>query len=341
MHASGPPVVVVWATALRVAALIGVVSSLLGVIVYPGLRGNASEHVVATWEDLTHTFAYTFWGLLLVLLGRSTLELARASHGGGFTRVTAMLGGGVVAAVVFRALAARLEPPLAMLVAVVTCITATVSATSALRQAHTRAVGGLLLVLATSALLRLVAWEVAAVAAERASPDLYEVGRAIATAAVVLEGIGQLLGATWLGTRSRLFGQLLASLAISAAFLITWGAARGAHESAPLWQRVLQSGLVDAVGSPPPFHLGALATFLVPAGALLALVAAVQPRQMPAIVCAASLALLAHGSYDVPLRALAATCAAHWLLLATGDPRTMWAQLQRSSEARARGESAA
>jgi hypothetical protein len=122
--------------------------------------------------------------------------------------------------------------------------------------------------------------------------------------------------------------------AILGAFLLTWGAARGAAPGASEWQTILRTALVDAAGNPPPYALSAIATFLASSAILLALAAAVQTRQVVPVVCALSLALVSRGSLDVPLRALAAAVAGHWLLLARADPRAMWAQMQRDRDRR-------
>jgi hypothetical protein len=65
---------------------------------------------------------------------------------------------------------------------------------------------------------------------------------------------------------------------------------------------------------------------------LLALVAAVQPRTVPAVVFALSLGLLARGAFDVPLRALSATAAALWLMIAASDDRALWRSVIRARD---------
>jgi hypothetical protein len=73
--------------------------------------------------------------------------------------------------------------------------------------------------------------------------------------------------------------------------------------------------------------MSALAVFLVCGSILLALVAAVQPGAATAVVLSLSLCLLGRGAFDAPLRALAATAAGLWLMVATTDDRAMWAAL--------------
>jgi len=141
----------------------------------------------------------------------------------------------------------------------------------------------------------------------------------------VFEGLGQLAAAAWLGTRTRVLGQVLSSVAVALAFIVTWGAAQGVHAGASEWQSVLHTSLGEVAGAPPPFGLGAIATFLVPSAILFAFVAAVQPGQLPAVTGALALTLIGRGAYDAPMRALAGAAGAVWLMMATSAiGKEMW-----------------
>ena len=126
-------------------------------------------------------------------------------------------------------------------------------------------------------------------------------------------------------------GQLLASLAVAAAFVLAWGAAQGdllTNAEAPLWQRVLHSALLGERMRPPAtFGLDSVGVFLVCASVLLAIVALLQLRQVVAIIVALALALLSRGAFDSPLRAIAVVAAAQWIAVAAGDDRAMWRSL--------------
>jgi hypothetical protein len=168
---------------------------------------------------------------------------------------------------------------------------------------------------------------------------LYQVSRGIATGALIVEGLGQMFAAAWLGTRSRVLGQALSSAAVAGAFLLTWNTARGASELAAPWQSALHVALGNASGLPQPFGSTALPIFLILASILLALVAAVQPRTVAAVVFALSMGLLGRGALDVPLRALCATAGSLWLMLAAADDKVMWRSLLTAREKRS-GEEA-
>lgn len=208
-------------------------------------------------------------------------------------------------------------------------VAAIAGAYASARAPHTRALAGVLFALAFAAVARLGAWELAATASERASVQLYGVSRGLATSGVLFEAIGQLIAVTWLWSRSKLVGQVGSTLALVGAVVLTWGVAQGVHSGAAPWQAMLHTALADAPGLPPPYfnRMASLATFLVPASLLLALVSAAQPNQVLALVATMALALVSRGAFDAPLRALCAVAAAQSVVIACEDERAMWRTL--------------
>jgi hypothetical protein len=194
------------------------------------------------------------------------------------------------------------------------------------RAPHTRAIAAVLFALAFAGIARLGAWALAEAASEQASVHLYGISRGLATAGVMFEALAQLVTVAWLWTRSKLAGQIGSTLALAGAVVLTWGVANGVHSGATPWQAMLHTALADAPGLPAPYFDG-LATFLVPASLLLALVSAAQPKQVVALVATIALALVSRGAFDAPLRALCAVAAAQWAALAFSDERAMWRTL--------------
>jgi hypothetical protein len=319
---------------LRAAAALAVVAFAVAVLVVPGLHGNAPQGLVELGDLASATLGYVLCGLLIGANVWGSVELGHAVRAPRTSRSVAIMASGVVVAFGVWAIFLRLLVPFALVMAIAASAVAMIGAWNALRAPHTRAVGAVLAAFGLAALVRVGAWELAAVAGERASPSLYAFGRGLATAAVVLEGAGQLTGAAWLGTRSRLGGRVLSNLAIGAAFLITWGAANGVHAGAPAWQAALHTALADSAGIPPPFGLAAVATFLTSASILLAAVALVQRGPLAVVACSMALALIARGAFDMPLRALAAGAAGQWIMLTMLDDRAMWTSLVAEREVR-------
>jgi hypothetical protein len=299
----------------------------MGLIVAPGVRGIATERVVDGANVTGAVLGYFTGALLVSLVIWASVELVR-SRGPGFLGRAALVCCGaavlVLAAFGFRE---HVAAPISVLLVAFSTVAAIASATPAARAPHTRALAAVLFALAFAGVARLGAWELAMAAGERASVKLYGFSRGLATAGVVFEGMAQLVAVTWLGTRSKLAGQLGATAALVGAFLLTWGVARGVHSGAAPWEAVLHTALADAPGVPPPYGLDAVATFLVPASLLLALVSAGQPKQVVALVATMALALISRGAFDAPLRAMCGVAAALWASLACQDERAMWRTL--------------
>jgi hypothetical protein len=312
---------------LRATAVCGVLAAAMGVIVAPGMRGTATEKVVEVTDRVAASLAYLMYGLVVALLIRGGYELLRNHRVHVVVRVLVGAGAATAAAMAAPALHARLPPVASVILTVAAIVAIAPAAWSAVRAPHTRAVSVVLLLLAIAAFARLGAWELALAAWERTSTPLLKFARGLATAGVVFEGLAQLVAAAWLGTRAKLWGQLLSSLAIVAAFVITWRGMLELHADTPKWQAVLHTALADAAAPPIPPGLAPIATFLASAALLLALVAAAQPGQVAAIVCAMALALISRGALDAPLRALSGIAAAVWIVVAWIDDRAMWRAL--------------
>ncbi|MGD0525499.1 MAG: hypothetical protein ABSE49_10165 [Polyangiaceae bacterium] len=312
---------------LRAAAFTAVAAGITGLLVAPGVRGNATEAVVVAADRSAAALAYFLLALLVALVIWAGRELVRAHDIPVAARAALVASGSVVVALSAPSLRERLLPWMAVLVVAASAVAVIAGAYASARAPHTRAIAGVLFALAFAAIARLAAWELAQAASERASVQLYSVSRGLATAGVMFEAIGQLATVTWLGTRSKLTGQLGSTLALVVAFVLTWGVAKGVHGDAAPWQAMLHTALADAPGVPPPYWLDGVATFLVPASLLLALASAAQPNQVAVLVSTIALALVSRGSFDAPLRALCAVAAAQWAALAGYDERAMWRTL--------------
>ncbi len=326
---------------LRTAAFAAVLAGVTGLILGPGARGNAGEGVVV-WTDRASAFtAYLLVSLLLGLFLWSAFELVRV-HGMGLPVRAVLLGGSAaVVAISLLGLRDRLPADWGVVLSAAATVVAMAGAWRSARAPHTRALAGMLLLFAFAAIWRLAAFELAREAGERARVQLYELGRLCASAGVLLEALGQLVAVAWLWTRSRLWGQLGSFAALAGALVLAWGVSQGAHSGAPLWQAVVHTALSESPGLPTPeWKLFEFAVFLVPASLLLALVAALQPRQVPAVAATVALALVSRGAFDAPLRALCVVVAALWASLASADERAMWQTLLEDRKRRLAEEEA-
>jgi hypothetical protein len=316
-----------WAgSALILTTIVAIGAKIVGVIVAPGARGVAGEEMVNFLETSSGSLAYTLTALLVALVCSASFELARVRTLSALVRGGVVAVSGLVVALASPAVVERLSTLPSVALALVTSIIALVAGVVVVRTPQTRAVGSVLALLALCGLLRIVAWETAAVAFDRLNRSMLDVARGIATAAVALQAIAVMIAAAWVGTRSKWRGRVLANASVVVAFGVTWLAAQATDAPSAI-EAVLRASLPAAAGTPPPYLLGAIAAFLVPASILLAGAALLQPGQPPAIVAPLALALLSHGAFDVPLHALLITTSAQWAMLATagdcGDRMTL------------------
>jgi hypothetical protein len=313
---------------LRVAAVLAVVAGAAGLVIAPGLHGNTSEPVVLYADAVSAVLAYCLGLLLDVLIVWGNVDLVRSRGVGVGVRAALVAAGATVVACSSPGLRGRLEPVLAVIISAAAAVAAIAAAYRAAGAPHTRAVAAMLFSFAFAAIVRVAAWEIATAAGESASVPLFRMARVLATSGLLFETLGVIVAVTWLATRGRVTGQLGTFAALGLAFVLTLGVARGAHSDASFWESVLHTALADAFGVPPPYgRLDALATLLVPASLLLALVSAIQPKQVSVVVATVALALVSRGSFDAPLRALCAVAAAQWAVLACADPDAMWRTL--------------
>jgi hypothetical protein len=316
----------------QLTAALAIVAAAVGRVLAPGLRGSASQHVVEVWESIGNFAAFAFFVFLIFLLGRAAWDLAFRTKPSVPLRVAVISGTVSVACLVVIALRdlnrSDLVPTPALIsFTLIASAVALIGGVGTIRPPHTRAVAFVLFTFGAASLVRLAAWQLAAVAGQHASPMLYEWGRGIATIGVLLEGVGQTFAVIWLTTRTRVSGQILAGIAVVLAFVAAWGVNEGSHAGAATWQVVLHASLSDVRGTPPPFGLNALPTFFITSSILFAAIAVIRPGPAPAITSALALFLIGRGAFDVPLRALSACVGATWLLVASVDERTMWRAL--------------
>ncbi len=310
-----------------------VVATLLGVIVAPGLHGNATDNVVNLWDHVAAIFAYAMAILTGAGIVISTIDLIASGRAETIPGAIVVAGSSLLILVVLVTVGAHLKVPdagphlqlLLLLTLVSSAIASTASALAA-RRPHTRALALLLTLFALATLVRLGAWELATLGGERANAGLYSASRGLATVGVVIEGMGQLAAAIWIGTRGRA-GLVLSSLAALAALMVTWGAALGSRGDAAPFVSALHASLSAASSLPAPYALSGAASFLTVSAVLLGASALTQLSQPPTIAAAFALALVSRGAFDAPLRAIAIVAAAQWALVSAFDEKMLWAAL--------------
>src|ERR1700722_3331163 len=188
---------------LRATAFAAVPAGGMGVVVAPGVRGNAGENMVDWVDRGSATVSYFLLLMLVAVVGWGSFELVREREGEALPRLALVGSSAAVVALVLVGVALhdrnRSHPETATLITAAgagVCVIA--GAYVAARAPHTRAAAAVLIILAFAALARLGAWELAKTASERADVRLYSISRGLATAGALLEGGAQLVAVMWL-----------------------------------------------------------------------------------------------------------------------------------------------
>jgi hypothetical protein len=251
-------------------------------------------------------------------------------------RVGATALGIVVVSLVAPAFREPLPERGSIAVALASALIAVLASYEAMAVPRTRALGVLLVTAGTAALLHIGATVLAWHAGEHALYRAAVVARVLATGSVLFDTIALLTGFAWLTTRTNLTTVWGARAALFVACVLAWGAARGGpHDGSPLWQTVTYRAVERVLAPPPPYVWIPYRYVLETCAPLLGLLAVLARGQMPAVMGAMALALIARPTTDVPLSALALTLAALSTPLAARDDRGMWAVLMANSEERA------
>lgn len=315
---------------LRVLSVCAAPAAALGLIVLPGMRGNASEQSVILVERLSGTLAYGTFAFALALLLGAAYELSRVKEPRLGWRALAVVASGLVVALSLPALVMPLHAPVALGLGSVATFAAMMGALSALAKPHTRSVGAVMLGLALASVAHLAAWDLAVLAGDRASETLYAFAQHLATVAIALEGAAQIAAGIWLGSRGRFLSRALSNGAILGALAFAYWAAKGRNPAtATPFESMLYASIGRAHGIPSPSALGPLAVFLAPCALFLGLAASLLPGQTPYVMAPLALVLVSRGMLDVPMRAMFMSVAACWLMLARADAHAMWSTLSR------------
>ena len=196
---------------IRAVTIVSVLATVLGVLVLPGLLGNVGERFVVWGERGTAVASYVAFVGVLLLTSSGAYDLIQRVDLG-ISRFVLLGLSVVVVGLVAPAVSTHLMAIPQVLLALSAGAFAIVAALRALRAPHTRAPGGILGLLGLAALLRVLSWAIAAVTLD--SPLGFSFARVLATAAVVIVGLAQLVAVAYFSTRGKVQGRLLGNLAL-------------------------------------------------------------------------------------------------------------------------------
>jgi len=215
-----------------------------------------------------------------------------------------------------------LPNPGSILVGLMASVAAIVSAIEGITQPRTRAVAVVLGLTGVSGMLHVAGGTVL-----MRSANLSLVAAALLSVAVFVHGMALLVALVWLATRRRTVVPPATMAALAASVLLTWAASKGAQANAGQGWVFAWRALETLLPSPSPGLPTAMTMFLSVLSPSLAVAALATRRQIPSVIGALALALLAGLLVDAPVQAMILTLAALCTVIASRDDRGMWEAL--------------
>jgi hypothetical protein len=291
-----------WSTRsdVMMAGFWALVATLLGRALGPALPGStAAIGQLSIGVEQLGAFASQF----MVVMGVATavrLLLSTLECRSYLFRPVALVSCAAALPMIISASSRHLAPAWLMSLMALSAALALVASLPALRTAHSRVAGLVLLTVTCGSIVSAAGRIIAIYASQQAHAGLFGVARSIATLGLVLDALSVALVAIWLARRWR-YGIVLVSLLAGLAGLLAWTGLDG--EDLGAWPVVVGRALTALTVHPDPF-IGTWFRYFVEICAI-SFAAVVLWFQWPLGVGAAlSLALLARVSGDVPLCSL-------------------------------------
>lgn len=202
--------------------------------------------------------------------------------------------------VVISASSRHLAPSWLMALMAISSGLALVSSLPALKAAHSRAAGLVLLTVTCGSIVSAAGRIIALYASHQAHAALFGVARSIATAGLVLDGFSVALVGIWLARRWR-YGIVVVVGLASLAALIVWTGVRADETST--WPLVIGRALTALTAHPDPF-IGPAVRYFVEVSAICFAGVTLWSAWPAGVGAALAFALLGRVSGDVPLCAL-------------------------------------
>ncbi len=188
-------------SALLITTGVAVAAKIAGVLIAPGARGVFGEKSVVLVETLSGAFGYTLIGLLVALICAASFELARSRAIHVVARGSIVALTGLIVALASPAVVERLPTLPSLALAVVTSVVVFIAGLVVLRAHRMRAIGAVLVLLSSAALIRVIAYQMSAASFEQVSVRLHDGARILATISVTAQSVAVLIAAAWIGTR--------------------------------------------------------------------------------------------------------------------------------------------
>ena len=309
---------------IRPVAVLGVVALVLGRVIAPALKGAfVGIDAFIRYSDLAAgilsqglAFAVTALciGALLVIARDRQVSMV----------VRAMLLPQTALVLLLGIWATRKPLPNLglVLIGLMASISALFGALPGFRHTRTRA---LAVVLPGTGLASLV--HVAGALSALRGSSLAAMSSGFSSLAMVLHALAMLVALVWLASRRRTIIAPATMTVLIVSVALTWAASKGSQPGASAGWAFIWRALDNLLPRPLPTLPASMAIFLSLLSPGLAVAALATRRQIPSVIGALALTLLAGILADAPVQAMILTLAALCTVLASRDDRGMWEAL--------------
>lgn len=309
---------------IRPLAALGFVALILGRVVAPALRGafvgmdSVIRYTDAAAGILSQGLAFAVTALSVGAL----LMVARDRQVPVVVRAMLIPQTALVLLLGIWATRKALPNPGAILVGLMAAVAALFGSIPGFRQGRTRALAVVLSITGLACLVRVAG----ALVAMRGS-SLAFLSATLSSVAVIVHAAALLVALVWLASRRRTLVPPATMAVLIASVALTWAAARGSQPGATAGWVFVWRALDSLLPRPVPSLPASVAVFLAVLSPALALAALATRRQIPSVIGALALTLLAGILADAPVQAMLLTLAALSTVLASRDDRGMWEAL--------------
>lgn len=315
-----------FATVAKPIAITSLITMVLGRCLAPATRGVLSQ----TWvgrADLVGAMATQIMLVLLVAtLLSATLGLLRIQRLSGVLRFFIAGGCGILLAMAAAAESDRLIAPMAIILTLVTGITAVACGSASLFAPHARAAAGMVSLAGGAVLVRHVGWWLSALGTDRSRVALRSLGQIVATLGWAINAAIIAIALLWIGARRLRGTAALTTIVLVLATLASWNITRAINSGSSALQLLFARASVAVLAPSSALVLVPTAgqTFVAILGVLLVPLLLRAREQSAAVVAGMSLVLLSGSEGDVPLCAFSLCTAALLVLFGAHDSRRFW-----------------
>jgi hypothetical protein len=310
-------------------AVLALIAMMLGRVIAPSMKGLVTglQRVTDVVDYGAGIFSHVLALGASALIFGSALLVAREVKVSLATRIVLLAETTIVLFVSIPASRTPLAPLGCMVIGLMASLIGITGGAQGLREPRSRALGAVLMTTSIAGGLRVIASMLLSFSSAQRAVRYQAIADVLSTLSMLLFAGALLIALLWLASRRRTIAPPSTLLALVLSVVWCWLAAKGQRHDAGPWFVFFDRALDHLTPIPHSLLPLPLANFFSAMGPSLAVGALITRRQMPTVIGALSLVLIAGPLIDAPAHALILVLAAFATVLASRDDRGMWETL--------------